>query len=773
VANLTIPRATLYGGVSTQPDGQMHPNQVKAASNVMFSVRQGAVKRPGSIFEFAPTGLLAAGNHRVHAITRDDDEQYMVVYGRGATNMELRVYALDGTEATVTISAAAQTYLNAESATADDLRMVTNADHTIIANTKVATSVETTPVYAVSANLKNWDVATAYRVAADIYFHTEEDTVGHPKGYYKTSVDTTDFAQWRGAVVTGDWAIPTGNWNNDLNPVGFKVTFRDRDGVDATYEVKENFGNPLDVDSEGMGIPAADMTEIALRLQQVLRDAGATTAGIRWVDRADGTRRFRILAPYRGTGAKVVSITAPSSGVYDLSASGRPFYFAGGTANDGTGDPDEQTLALEDRFERVAAPGDTKGRLTASTMPIKLVRTAISPLAFTASAITWDDRTSGNESDNPPVSIFKDGHTVTDLCFHRNRFVLAGDEHIIFSQAAEFFNFWIEESDNIADADPIDATLTSAQVCLVDSLLPWRKTLVILTKSAQQFELNTPEILTPNTAAITPSTSYRTVNGVQPVAMGTTMYMAAQAGGSGQILEYYYDDSLQSAKAADITAHAEGYLPLTVRRLAVCLNADITLVLPSASPSVYLHRSYWKGNERAQSAWGSYDFDDGEVIHDICVFGTTLWLLSETGDGFRFYSLELLDEAATTGWAYPVRLDRRVSLTGVYAAGFTTWTLATADGDLTTAVLGPDFGTSSGNELTLTKVDTTHYKAAGDWSAGEAMLGLVYDFLLTLPRPYVQNRDGAPILDLELVLQSVTFNHYSSGGYDVRLERTG
>lgn len=134
-----LPVAGLYNGISQQPPSLRAPNQVQTAQNVIFDVRDGASKRPGTWIErYLAPGIDDALGARLHPIVRSHAERYYVVLGNGV----FRVYEVGGPRAVVTITPNAQTYLDSFPAVLDRFRLVTAADTTFIVNTEVPTEAQ-------------------------------------------------------------------------------------------------------------------------------------------------------------------------------------------------------------------------------------------------------------------------------------------------------------------------------------------------------------------------------------------------------------------------------------------------------------------------------------------------------------------------------------------------------------------------------------------------------------------------------------------------------
>lgn len=347
----------LIGGVSNQPPEIRFPNQVEQAQNVVFDVARGASKRPNTEFVTAVTGCLRQQNYRTHLIDRDETEQYLVVYGDGVLN----AYEIGVGWSTVSVTTAAQTYLDLNNADSDGLKMVTIADTTYIVNTTVPVAAKTSSDYAVTAQHRDYDVMIASTPADGTYHRATEGTTVQPSGYFQYDVDAT-FATYDMAVVSGsDWTDPTGFWNdNGKNPMGFEIT------IDATsYDVS------VDMTTETI----SDMHDVAAALQRGLEDAGATGALISWAFTDEQEGRFTITSPQDGS-SSTISAPTQNTDVYDLTAAGRPFEVdTTGDFTAGTGSASATPPSVHERWTRVAAPDQPTAELDAATMPVKMTRT--------------------------------------------------------------------------------------------------------------------------------------------------------------------------------------------------------------------------------------------------------------------------------------------------------------------------------------------------------------------------------------------------------------
>ena len=377
MSQVRLPIPSLVGGISKQPSHLRFPNQVSDAQNVFFDPAEGASKRPPSRHLTAVTGLTTNGSYRVHLITRDQDERYLVIYGDGG-DIEAWEIRDDETlrKATITADSNATTYMQSGTPTADQMRLVTVADTTMIANTTVATGTTDSGSYEVGRTYGNRTDMLSDTPANQTYARVGSDD--DVKFYQYTPPGGATFATALGHLLVGSRARPNGSvWaRTDKQPLKFTVefqrvamtlsgatwnesaktltktgafssyTFREGDQINVTagtnvdrkwYKIvsKTNnaltldssivsSGNPTDVSTDGIGtsIPVSlhllvqepSMYAIARLMQDAIQNGGAENALVSWRPApADGGGRFLITSPYRGSNTKV-AVVEPGSG---------------------------------------------------------------------------------------------------------------------------------------------------------------------------------------------------------------------------------------------------------------------------------------------------------------------------------------------------------------------------------------------------------------------------------------------------------------------------
>ena len=834
---ITAQVPSLSGGISKQPAHERFPGQVEDASNADFSIADGCSKRAGSRFVKVIAGLTAGSDYRIHAIARDNAEQYLVIYGNVGGSMTVKVVDDDGVGATMSPTPAATTYLANGSPSVDQIRMATIADTTFIVNSKVSTSTIASAEYATVANYRDDEVMFSYQIATGTYTQTSRDSLSYPRGYWLyTATDGLCGYATTSAVSTSTW----GTHNNSAgyqaaasNPGGMKVEslnlglavtgitwnpgtltltkasawssilFRVVNGVDQIlitggtgvttgwYTITTmgassivlassiSGGSPTNVTSSGVGRvyelsvnftgeTITDMYDIALIFQRALRAAGCTNGLINWNSTGVNSGYFLVVNGYTGAESSVIAISAPATG-FNYSAIGVAFKFNSTTV--GTGTPLTPSKSPASKWSRAAGPGQSDARPDPTTMPIKMVRTVVGPPAtFTIDTVAWNSRLSGEEANNPVPELIDEGRKITDVAFFQNRLGLFGDEKILFTADGDFAEVYKYNANNIVDSDPIERSLTSNEVTVIDFAVPFRDLLVLFTRSGRQFELSSRDAFTPASVRIDATTSYDSVQNIRPRVSHGLLHFVAQRERETILIESRYNFEAAATAASEVTAHVERLLPAGIKTIAASPNNSVVALLPTSGQTLYVYNYFIIGDEKRQSAWSKYTFDASYRLVDIAVLRNHLYILAETGVHFVLEKIPIARPADDTGVGYSARLDRGMSITGVHALGTTTWTLpgGLSDTTITRAVLATGTATgSAGDEITVTNASTTVTKA-GNYSGAAAIVGRPFTMSVELTRPFRKDFNGRSDIQAWLQHREITLAHKDSGSYTLR-----
>lgn len=442
-------------------------------------------------------------------------------------------------------------------------------------------------------------------------------------------------------------------------------------------------------------------------------------------------------------------------------------------------------VAANTRWEEVANP-EIPNSFDPDTMPIK---GTYSGGSITLEQVVWNDRLAGGTQTVPEPSFI--GSTIRDLVLFKSRLGFAADSNLVYSQANDLYNFWPTSATQVLDSDPVDVAVSSAQVSLVQWMVP-NKTSMFIAADGGQFEMSSGSLLTPTTAGVNSTTSYQTPNLCRPVTMGSELYFSSEISGKGIIYEYFFRESTVSNVAEDVTKHVVGYLPGNIVKMDSESNSGTLCVLSSEDPdALYVYRTYYTGDTKAQSAWFRWVFN-GDVIDFNFLAGELVVLLNVDNEVLlqRMVLGNTEDDAG-----FNVRLDSKYSSRGAYdaATNTTTWNLPYNHQDSCIAVLGNEWSTP-GRQISLTYVsgienwddtltwddndvwdDTGGHRvaAAGDLSAYPVIFGFLYTTTVTLSKQYIRSGDNKSELEGDLRIRRMKWVYKDSGPFEVSVTPKG
>lgn len=491
----------------------------------------------------------------------------------------------------------------------------------------------------------------------------------------------------------------------------------------------------------------------------------------------------------------------------------------------------------------ISAPIGASGASVANTQidpakfPVKMVRTSLAPPTFTVSFYTAQSElkyalfqtnvTASNPQATAPKP-FLAGNTITDIAYHRGRICLAMNDSVVCSQPGDLFNFFPFTILGANDADAITVQIGSNAVSFIDFMVPFRKSLLIFTRSGTQFELGGDETFTGTNATFTPSTSYATQK-VRPAPVSSMIYMAGTREDSSNIYEYVYDDIQVSNRANNVTNHVQGLLPQVIRTIIGSDNNDTLVVVPkptatdptatissngmgggfwsnsstwstTEAPTVlntvevksgdtlifdkyantdgvlFIYKQMRSADRVVQAAWSRYSFGS-DIIHDAVSIEDTMYILRmHTVNSVNYLVVDSMplsiDPSPPPAFQEQPRLDHRyVFKGGTYANGNTTWTIPYGDNEIDTVAY-----TDNGRwkEYPVTVAINGVVTATGiNLSSGTVVLGRAIPFLLTFSRLYQLDDQGQPIIEGQLEVTKVVTDHYKCGPYKITASSSG
>jgi len=731
--------SNLIGGVSQQPDSTRFDNQCDVQDNAYPSVLDGLTKR-------MPTEHVAnldsstpgdAEDYFIHTINRDATERYVITIKSNESGSTLKVHSIGGVAKTVNdasgsaVDATDLAYLNMPSATkyADtQLRALTIADYTFFVNR--------TKTVAMDASLGT--------------NRNPEALVFIKQGDYSTRYDFT-VVHGGSVTVNRNYTTPDGDVSTERAQV---ATDYIADQLDATSGMSPN----INVSRSGsvIWLQSASTTDFTIDGFDGLGD----TAMVIIKDEIQNLTDLPTTAPH-GFEVKIVGDATDT----------RDDYYVQFVADDG---------AFGTGYWQEFRQKNIKYKFDASTMPHVLVRQADGSFIFGpcdgshATLPTWGERNAGDEVSNADPTFV--GTTINDIFFFKNRLGLLGDENVIMSETAEFFNFWRTTVTDLLDTDPIDAASTHNTVSILQSAIPFARQLVLFSEQTQ-FVLQGSSPLSPKTVAMTKTTNYESISDVRPVTIGSSIYFGFTRGSYSGIRQYYIstDTAETLFDAADISGQVPQYIDGSIRDMAGSSHEDVLFVLADGDrTSLYAYKFFDQSGERLQSSWSRFKFSSNDTILGIEFIDTTLYLVVKRADGIFLDKMRMETGLVDTGVEYRTLLDRRVDQTAATpsyssSTGNTTITMPyKAYNNSTIEVI-----TKAGKRIPVATQtnDSNQIVVAEDLSSTAYWLGeqyeMVYEFSDVVMREPTQGGGDVAIAEGRVQVRYLTLTFNDSGFFKI------
>ena len=561
----------LINGVSQQPPALRLPSQGEIQENGLSSVVDGLTKRPASRhIATLPNIPASISSAFLHTIRRGDNLEF---YSLVITSGSIFVYDELGVQQTVNPTTGALNYLSGISDPASQVTATTIADFTFIVNKNktVAKSTAKHPARNPEAlvYIKQADYSSEYELTVTKGGSTrtqklttksssQADTAATQNA--EQSIQTDRIA----ANLRHNVAVATSHYDSIQNATVH---------TGLTYTL---FGNVIYI----QGNSASDDFEVSVKDSNGNQDIFAYKGQ---------TGDFKKLPP-DGPEGFVVQVIGDNAKNQD------DYYVQLAVGTNGT------------KFYKECAKPDSEKDFDNTTMPHVLIREANG--TFTFKPNTWDERKVGDEDTNPFPSFV--GFKINDIFFHRNRLGFLSDENVIFSQSAEYYNFFNTTTLTFVESNPIDVAVSNNQISILKQAIPFSESLLLFS-DLNQFRLSAGEILAADTVAVDVTTQFEADLLSKPVGAGKYVYFATKRGDFGGVREYFVETDTETNDAADITAHVPTYIEGQIRKLAASSNEDLLLMLTDGEKDVvYVYKWYFNKNEKLQSSWSKFKI--GEVF---------------------------------------------------------------------------------------------------------------------------------------------------------------
>jgi len=367
------------------------------------------------------------------------------------------------------------------------------------------------------------------------------------------------------------------------------------------------------------------------------------------------------------------------------------------------------------------------------------IRTSESDGSYTSalnsdySTFQFADRQSGDDLTNPFPTFL--GKKISNIAFYRNRLALLSGENVILSEAAQFFNFFRLTVSQLLDSAVIDLAVGGSEVNELKEAQAFSDRLILFSERTQ-FALRADGGLSPRTAIINQVTNYDVTVGVDPVPAGRSLFFAFNRGTFSGIREFFKtgENDIQF-DAVEASAQAPRYIEGEVKKLTVSTHEDVLAILArktgSTTNTIYIYKYFNAGNQRAQSAWCKFTFDDCTIV-DIHFIENALYIVTLRGTKTFIERMDLQTGLTDDDVTYVTCLDRRVKVS--------LGTLGSTPEQIETAINGMYNTSRAGWDIKLTddgRTGTAKYTIG----AGEVMTVVSQDgeVLNTIESPAVSD----------------------------------
>ena len=257
--------------------------------------------------------------------------------------------------------------------------------------------------------------------------------------------------------------------------------------------------------------------------------------------------------------------------------------------------------------------------------------------------------------------------------------------------------------------------------------------------------LKPEETLTAKTVSINQATEYEISDTAKPVGLGQNIYFGFSRGTYSGVKEYYISSDSEVKDATDTTINIPRYITGNIFSLKGSSGENTLYALSATNRNIiYVYKYYFDANQKAlQRSWSTYILDSADVVLDLDIIQNLAYLVIKRADGTYLEKMNMKSNEADTNLSFPVLLDRKTSVTGVYSSGtdLTTWTVPYPETSSMEVVYNGSWDVNKrGRNLTITQASSTSITALGDHSAYPCFIGRKYNFKYEFSKFYTREQ---------------------------------
>ena len=756
VVSQSIPN--FLNGISQQTPTQRGINQGEEQVNLQNNIVDGLSKRPS--FDYIAT--LDATNvfpntTKFWSIQRDKENQYMVAFYNGG----VKVWDLDGNSLPVTIASGAS-YLTSSNPKSD-FKLVNIADYTFIANKSKTVLADTTTS---ASKIEEFYI----NVVTTNYGREYAVTVQHPNMSYavKSSLQLPT-----GSNLNHDAIFRDTSHVADILFRGTSSTYFDASS-DASFKLtREDTGATLST-TQGLGTSSEVTNYFTMTLfPSVIR--GVST---------DGNANYTVETTDGSGNTGMYSVRDEISDFTKL-----PYHASTDSIIKVTGDEGD---TLSDYYVKYQTDGvwkETIGQgvslgLDNSTMPHALINN--NDGTFTFQEIDWTDRTCGDGITNANPSFVN--NKINNLLFYKNRLGVLARDNLIFTENAEFFNFFSKTVTQVLDTDPIDIAASGSEVNTLFDSVAFNESLLLFSEKAQYKLGSVGETISPTSAVLNEVSAFEYDNNVKPVSAGKFAYFSQARNNNTAIREYFADDDTLTNDGLDITVSVQNLIPTNAYQLISNTTEDTLIALASDTAdtqtapyttgtditstnggTMFIYKYFFDRGEKVQTAWSKWIFNNAKILGGMS-FESFIYLMVVEGTNTKLIKIDLRNLKDTT-IGFGIYLDLKTNVTGTYDSN-TNLTTFTAPYGAKTGLIAID--ATNGNNYAVTNTSGATYTLEGDHT--DLYIGIPFESKYTMSQQYVRESSGRGLVAItsgRYQIRNISFNYENSGYFQVEVTPNG
>jgi len=580
------------GGVSQQPDILRYPGQCTLQENMIIDVVEG-LRRRGEVTLLKILDDQVTDDDAAYHWFSLEDREYVARFH--ATGID--VYDMDGNHYPVTVPSYA--YLTTSY---NNIRSAQVGEYNIIAAPDVKVSMDS------NINTKSDEYVT---------FHIKD---GMTWGLRVT-------ISWNGVSIA-DYTCPAGDTVDS-------TTIEQTSSIYVATELYNDLVASLS--GSDWGVVRLDNTIVMHRIAAnyhpdkranlfAIDDSGGGSSCTCIIDSIQTLDKL----PPRSTPGHWVRVSGKESSSID------DFYMKYETS--------DNTVNANGVWKECAKPTEMV-QLKPTTMPHALVRVENGEFYFTAldgnvyggSQIdVWKPRKAGDKDSNPEPAFV--GEYITDVTIVQQRLALVSDDHVSFSKAQAEFDYFSTSALTGTDTDPIELITPGERAAHLFAAIEHDQNLLVL-GNRRQFAIPLTKALTPENAALVPTTAYDVDGNCRPTAVGGGMFFAFSDRIRTGVREYRTVDIENIHIADEVSANLGEYLPTHIKSLHSDRQLSMVFALPEDGEEVFVYQFLNQDNERVLSAWYQLNFPFIRISSMSSIDGH-FYFMAYGDNGLGLYRLE-------------------------------------------------------------------------------------------------------------------------------------